>query len=372
MPANSQKDLFDESTMSFGDHLEELRTRLWKGLIGLAIGVLGMLFIGDHLIALIRIPIDNALQKRNMTQYLEGEDETKLEDRNWQDYLREVFGVGASDSEEEENPEEDQFADVGSSERAIDESIRVKVKARELAHKLHEEYPNEYKAPPEVEEEGDEDDQKITITLWAPEFAQFKKTREMANQPITLTVQEAFLTYIKVSVVAGLVLSAPWLFYQIWMFVAAGLYPHEKRYVYIFLPISTILFLTGAAFCFFVVFQFVLEFLLGFNSWLDTAPQIRLSEWISFAITLPVMFGLSFQLPLVMLFLERITVFEVKTYKERRRMAILVIAIVSMLLTPSDPMSMMLMMVPLCLLYELGILMCGMMETKQPFQPETA
>lgn len=369
MPATSQKDLFDDSTMSFGEHLEELRTRLWKGLVGLAIGVLLMLFIGDRLIAVVRIPIDNALKKQNMTQYLEEEGETKLQDRNWQDYLnyvKEMFGIGGAVPEEEES-EEDKLA-RGTTEREIDESIRVQVKASELAHKLHEEYPKEYKAPPETEEE---DDRKITITLWAPEFAQFKKTRELSNQPITLTVQEAFLTYIKVSVVAGLVLSAPWLFYQIWMFVAAGLYPHEKRYVYVFLPISTILFLTGAAFCFFVVFSFVLEFLLGFNAWLDTAPQIRLSEWISFAIMLPVMFGVSFQLPLVMLFLERITVFEVKTYRERRRMAILVIAIASMLLTPSDPMSMMAMMIPLCLLYELGILMCSMMEQKQPFKPET-
>lgn len=363
MPASSQKDLFDDSTMSFGEHLEELRTRLWKGLVGLAIGVLLMLFVGDDLIKIVRIPIDNALKKHG--QYQEAEGETKLEDRDWQDYLREIFGIG--DPVPEEETEEDQ-SERGSSENEIKQSIRVQVKPRELAHKLHEEYPNQYKAPPE---DADDDDRKITITLWAPEFAQFKQTHDMSTQPITLTVQEAFLTYIKVSVVAGLVLSAPWLFYQIWMFVAAGLYPHEKRYVYVFLPISTILFLTGAAFCFFVVFQFVLDFLLGFNSMLGTAPQIRLSEWISFAIMLPVMFGLSFQLPLVMLFLERITVFEVKTYRERRRMAILVISIASMLLTPSDPMSMMLMMIPLCLLYELGILMCSMMENKQPFEPET-
>lgn len=361
MPANSQKDLFDDSTMSFGEHLEELRIRLWKGLIGLALGVVLTLFFGNHILAFIRQPIDNALQSRGISEYKEKEGEIKLEDRNWKDYFTEFFGSGEKTEEEEVERKKA----LGETDKQIAQGILVELNARDLARELHDAYPESYTSPPA------DDERKIRITLWAEEFAQFKKAREMGLQPITLTVQEAFLTYIKVSVVSGLVLSAPWLFYQIWMFVAAGLYPHEKKYVYVFLPISTILFLTGAFFCFFAVFPFVLQFLLSFNEWLDTAPQIRLSEWISFAIMLPVMFGLSFQLPLVMLFLERITVFEVKTYQEQRRMAILVIAILSMLLTPSDPMSMMLMMVPLCLLYELGIIMCRMMESKQPFKPET-
>ena len=146
--------------------------------------------------------------------------------------------------------------------------------------------------------------------------------------------------------------------YQIWLFVAAGLYPHERKYVYIYLPMSIFLFLGGALFCFYAVFPFVLNFLLGFNKLLGVNPQIRLSEWISFAVTLPVMFGLSFQLPLIMLFMERISIFTVKDYHEKRRMAILIISIISMLMTPADPMSMVLMMMPLILLYELGILMC--------------
>ncbi|MEQ9066602.1 MAG: twin-arginine translocase subunit TatC, partial [Gimesia chilikensis] len=112
-------------------------------------------------------------------------------------------------------------------------------------------------------------------------------------EPVTLAVQEAFTTiYLKVSFVAGLVLASPWVIYQIWLFVAAGLYPHERKYVYIYLPISIFLFLGGALFCFYAVFPFVLNFLLGFNKLLGVNPQIRLSEWISFAITLPLMFGL--------------------------------------------------------------------------------
>jgi len=130
------------------------------------------------------------------------------------------------------------------------------------------------------------------------------------------------------------------------------------------------LFLVGVVFCFFVVFPFVLKFLLGFATMLGVTPQIRLSEWISFALMLPVMFGLSFQLPLVMLFLDRISIFSANDYRTKRRMAILVISILSMLMTPPDPMSMMMMMCPLFGLYELGILLCGFRPRKPPFEAE--
>ena len=156
------------------------------------------------------------------------------------------------------------------------------------------------------------------------------------------------------------------------MFVAAGLYPHERRYVHIFLPMSIGLFMLGATFCFYWVLPTVLNFLLGFNKWIEVHPQIRLSEWISFAIMLPLMFGISFQLPLVMLFLQRISIFDVKSYREKRRMAILVISILSMFLTPSDPISMMMMMITLIILYELGIVMCNFATSESPFEDAAA
>ena len=110
--------------------------------------------------------------------------------------------------------------------------------------------------------------------------------------------------------------------------------------------------------------------MLDFNAWLGIKPQIRISDWISFAVTLPLMFGISFQLPLVMLFLERISIFDVPTYREKRRISILVIAVISMLLTPTDPWSMLAMMFPLILLYELGIIMCGYSPRKVAFEGE--
>lgn len=366
------RDLFDETTMSFGEHLEILRVHLWKALIGLVLGVLVALFYGEYIIAVIRAPIDQALQDHDY--------EVDKVDDNLKgfDFWESVKGYFS-----DENPGDPadgpttaegatgEDAPSASAESTEDDqhrrerTITVQMRASELAAALHQLNPEAYPAPPAKAVES-----MVELQLEAPVFASWTETAIAAKKPVTLNVQEAFLTYLKVSMIAGLVFSSPWVFYQLWLFVAAGLYPHEQRYVYFYLPISLTLFLGGAVFCFVAVFPFVLKFLLGFNKMIGVTPQIRLSEWISFAITLPVMFGLSFQLPLVMLFLERISVFEVSDYREKRRMSILVIAIVSMLFTPADPMSMLLMMIPLLLLYELGIVFCGISPSRTPFSTE--
>ncbi|MCA9206398.1 MAG: twin-arginine translocase subunit TatC, partial [Planctomycetales bacterium] len=153
-----------------------------------------------------------------------------------------------------------------------------------------------------------------------------------------------------------------------WLFVAAGLYPHEKQYVYIYLPFSLILFLAGAATAFFFVFEPVLDFLFGFNRLMNIDPDPRISEWISFVLILPLGFGISFQLPLVMLFLNRIGIFSLQAYTEKWRIAILAIFVIAMFLTPADPISMLLMAVPLTFLYFLGIGLCiWMPKGRNPF-----
>src|SRR5690606_12160749 len=134
-------------------------------------------------------------------------------------------------------------------------------------------------------------------------------------------------------------------FYFLWQFVAAGLYPHEKKYIHIFLPFSVSLFLLGAAMAFFLVFPPVLGFFFNIADSLGTQMRPRLSEWLSFVLLLPLGFGISFQLPLVMLFLERIHVFSVPIYLAKWRIAILVMAITAMVLSPGgDPNSMLMML----------------------------
>jgi sec-independent protein translocase protein TatC len=168
----------------------------------------------------------------------------------------------------------------------------------------------------------------------------------------------------KAAFVLGAILASPFIFYFIWQFVAAGLYPHEQRYVHIFLPFSIGLFLAGAALAFFVVFKYVLAFLLKFNDWMGIDPDPRITDWLSFVLFLPLGFGISFQLPLVMLFLERIGIFTINTYAGNWRISVLVICFISMVLTPSDPQSMIFMAVPLVFLFFFGILLCKFMPRR--------
>jgi sec-independent protein translocase protein TatC len=175
-----------------------------------------------------------------------------------------------------------------------------------------------------------------------------------------LGVQEPFVIYIKAGFLAGAIISSPAVFYFLWQFVAAGLYPHEKRYVHLFLPFSLGLFFAGAALAFFFVFPPVLQFFFGIAESLGTEMRPRLSEWLSFVLLLPLGFGVSFQLPLVMLFLERINVFSVPIYLAKWRIAVLIMAIVSMVLSPGgDPYSMLMMLIPLVGLYFAGVALCS-------------
>lgn len=350
------RDLFDESTMTFGEHLECLRTHLIRAIIGLSICVIVALFYGDSIVSIVRAPIDKALRDYGTKHGVElnVDDDVKLEEPfDFMTWLKGQFGV-ETDGESPEATVAEPVPEI--EELKTDEAtltVEAFIRPSDIARALHQLDADAFPAiePPE-------DEKPVAIPIASTAFVELESVVQRQNQAVTLTVQEAFLTYLKVSAIAGLLVASPWVLYQVWLFVAAGLYPHERKYVYTYLPMSVFLFAGGATFCFLAVFPFVLKFLLGFNAMLEVQPQIRLSEWISFAVMLPLMFGISFQLPMVMLFLERISVFDVTTYREKRRMAVLVISFLSMIMTPADPMSMLMMMMPLIILYELGIYLC--------------
>ncbi len=184
----------------------------------------------------------------------------------------------------------------------------------------------------------------------------------------SLSPHEPFMIWMKAGFFAGLVLSSPWILYQLWTFVSAGLYPHEKRYVHWYMPISVLLFLAGVSLAFFFVLTPVLGFLFKFNATMGIAPQLRINYWLSFVMYLPVGFGVAFQLPLVMLVLNRLGIIEISVYLNKWRIAILIIFVLSMLLTPADPLSMILLAIPLTLLYFFGIALCRWMPSnRNPF-----
>ena len=200
------------------------------------------------------------------------------------------------------------------------------------------------------------------------EMFDIKIWEELDVKPQSLTATEPFMIWVKAGVITGLILSSPWVFFQIWSFVAAGLYGHEKKYVYLYMPISMLLFFSGVFLAFGFVFEPVLDFLFTFNSQMGIDPIPRVNDWLSFVMFLPLGFGIAFQLPLLMLFLNRIGVFTVEAYTSNWRVAIMIIFFLSMLLTPADPISMILLAVPLTLLYFAGIGFCKWMPKGQnPF-----
>jgi sec-independent protein translocase protein TatC len=203
-----------------------------------------------------------------------------------------------------------------------------------------------------------EESELMHVFLWRP------AKEDPRVRAKSLSAHEAFSIYMKASFLLGAILSSPWVFFQIWSFVAAGLYRHERRFVYIFLPFSLALFLAGASLAFLYVFEPVLTFLFQFNQWMGIQLEPRISEWLSFVLILPLGFGIGFQLPLVMLFLERIGIFTLQDYYSQWRIAVVVIFVISAILTPPDPSSQLLMAIPLCLLYFGGMALCKFFPRK--------
>jgi sec-independent protein translocase protein TatC len=183
---------------------------------------------------------------------------------------------------------------------------------------------------------------------------------------IVTEITEPLVVYFKVAFLCGAVLASPWVLYQLWTFVAAGLYPHERRWVWTYLPASLALFLGGAAFCQFVVLPAGVACLLGYGDWLGVDPELRLGGWLNFALLLPLAFGLSFQTPLAMLFLHRAGAVDAGAFGRHRRAALLGLAVLAAVVTPPDAVNMLALAVPLWGLYELGIFLCRLAPRPDP------
>lgn len=174
------------------------------------------------------------------------------------------------------------------------------------------------------------------------------------GQVAMISVTEGFITFLKVSLLGGILAASPVIFYQIWKFVAPGLYTHEKRYIWPFVFSATIFFLLGAAFAYFVVFPFGLKFLLEFPG-PEISPTISMGQYLSFTTKLLLAFGAIFELPVVVFFLARMGLIHYSTLAKGRGIALVVIFIVAAVLTPPDVFTQFLMACPLYILYEISI-----------------
>ncbi len=286
------EDLFADTRMSFGEHIEELRWHLVRAIAGFAI-IVHLVFIldfigsatgtrvgvGKPMLEFIEQPVKDSLREYSKRRKEKALDEIK----------------DSSKGEMLNAPQEmDLLIDVNS----LADTIARKLKISFADQAIDDETPNYRKI-------------RVKVAPYDIAGLSAEATQDIQNRYglRTLSPTEAMFVYIKVAFVCGLVLSSPWVFWQIWSFIAAGLFQHEKKYI--------------------------------------------------FAIMLPLVFGISFQTPLVMLFLERLGFVSIETYRSKRIYAYFGLGFFGALVNPSaDLISQFFLLIPLFLLYELGIWLC--------------
>ncbi|KFZ44709.1 preprotein translocase subunit TatC [Smithella sp. D17] len=176
---------------------------------------------------------------------------------------------------------------------------------------------------------------------------------------------EAFFTYMKVAFFASLIITSPFILYQIWKFIVPGLLPKERKYVVPFVISSSLLFITGVLFGYFVALPPAFKFFVSFNNQYLQA-MLSFKDYLSLFVTFLLGFGVSFELPIFMFFLAKLGIVNAKMLSKQRRYAILVIFVVAAILTPSpDALSQVLMAIPLMFLYEVSIFVVKFAEKKK-------
>jgi sec-independent protein translocase protein TatC len=369
-------DFFAETRMSFGDHIEELRVHLWRAIYGFGIAVFASIFIGHIVVDYITAPVKQQLREyyiRHQKRVLEqqaGDPELTRANRPtpFRAVLvprKQILAVAKG-----EDPDMPRPRIISEKEQQAREEQKAPLWKRLLTGEW---FPSDPEKDPAWKDRPDEkpveiaekDKEKEFVRLWmsvenpifyASDLQPAQRAFLDLDNPTTLNVQEGFMVWFKVCMVSGVVLGSPWIFWQIWMFVAAGLYPHEKRLVHVYLPVSLGLFLAGVVICEVFVLPKAIEALLWFNELMNLRPDVRLNEWLGFAIFMPLVFGLSFQTPLVMLFLNRLGIMDIDSFRNRRKMAWFAMAVFAAVITPStDALSMLFLWVPMSLLFELGI-----------------
>ena len=258
------------TTMSLGDHLEELRMRLIYALLGLGLGLVICLIFGKYIITFIQKPYVEVMNK---------------------------FVV------------------------------------------------------------SDANDPNLAALL--------KEAGRDKNNLRTLGPTQGITSYIKISLIAGLIVSCPWVFYHLWMFVAAGLFPHERRYIQMATPFSALLFITGALFFMLVVAEISLEFLMKVDRWIGLQSMWTFAYYVTFVCMLMLVFGVAFQTPLAVFFLNKVGLVSIAALKRSRKFTILAIVIIAAMATPPDVVSQVTLAIPLYLLFELGIVLCYLSERKK-------
>jgi sec-independent protein translocase protein TatC len=216
----------------------------------------------------------------------------------------------------------------------------------------------------------------LCLMPWAGNIYDFLAMPMMSALPagskmIATGVITPFLIPVKVTLLLAFLIALPVVLYQAWAFVAPGLYTHEKKLVAPLVVSSSILFMAGVAFCYFFVFGVIFKFINEFApKSISVAPDIE--SYFSFVMTLFIAFGVTFEVPIVVIVLVRMGLITVEKLKEIRPYVIVAAFVLAAVITPPDIMSQLLLAVPLCLLYEVGLLLAPMFVRVTQAPEETA
>ncbi|UCD49208.1 MAG: twin-arginine translocase subunit TatC [Phycisphaerales bacterium] len=306
-------------TMSLGDHLEELRARLILALFGLTLGAVVALIVGTHIIRFIKRPYVSAM-KQHSTKIKQ-----KVVEPNEVAFVELFFAKMAAAMNADPNAPALDPDEVAFFREVSLDAVRT------------------WRGVSQAEDDA--------LSPW--------------DRLQVLAPAEAFIAYMKVSFIAGLILTCPWVFYQLWMFVAAGLYEHEQRYVRTAVPFSAGLFVAGAMFFLFVIAPLSLKFFLFFGDALGVASNWTLQRYISFVTLLMLVFGVGFQTPIAIFILVRTGLTSIEALRGARKFVILGIFVLAAIATPPDVISQVALAIPLFALYELGMVLASLVGNEE-------
>jgi sec-independent protein translocase protein TatC len=193
----------------------------------------------------------------------------------------------------------------------------------------------------------------------------------VGSKMIATGVISPFMVPMKVTLVLALIIALPWVFYQVWAFIAPGLYAHEKRLVLPLVISSSVLFMSGVAFCYFLVFGRVFKFISEFApTSIAVTPDIE--NYLDFVMSMCLAFGAAFEVPVVVVILVRMGIVSVEKLKEIRPYAVVAAFVISAIITPPDAVSMLSLAIPMCILFELGLIVAPMFVKATQAPEETA
>jgi len=206
---------------------------------------------------------------------------------------------------------------------------------------------------------------KVFIHILTVPFGKALGTEDVVRQLQTIKPAEGFLVYIKVCLFFALLASSPWVFWQIWAFVSSGLYKHEKNFIYAVVPASSILFITGSLFFLFAIAPLAMSFFITVNEGLSVASNWTIQSYMDLVLGLTLVFGVAFQLPIAIIFAERMGLVSIPALEKGRKFVLLALVVVAAAATPPDVISQIALAAPLYILFEGSILVCKFLRRRK-------